>query len=308
MDGFLNINKPSGWTSHDVVARLRTLLKIKKIGHTGTLDPGATGVLPVCVGKATKLARYLSDADKAYRAVLRLGETTDTQDADGRTLEVKGVEGVDDARILGVMESFQGEIEQVPPMYSAVKVGGRPLYKAARAGLEVERKPRKARIIEIRMIKREGPDISFLVACSKGTYIRTLCSDIGSQLGVGGHLKELVRVRSGPFLIEEALSLEAVEAGVRAGTAASLFIPISEIFKEFPGVRVNPEGARQVLNGAPIRPMGVEEWPKEFRTGQHVLVYNASGSLIALAEAVVSRKKAALEGREQVFKVEKVLV
>ncbi len=308
MDGFLNINKPPGWTSHDVVARLRTLLKVKKIGHTGTLDPGATGVLPICVGKTTKLAQYLSNADKEYRGVLRLGETTDTQDADGRILEVKPAEGVEDDRILEVMSSFQGEIEQIPPMYSAVKVGGRPLYKAARAGLEVERKPRKARINEIRMIKREGPEIRFHVACSKGTYIRTLCQDIGDQLGVGGHLKELVRVRSGPFSLDEALTLESIGEAARAGTLEALFMSAGEVFKEFPWLRVNPEGARKVLNGAPILPKGVEEWPKEFRTGQHVLVYNVSGSLIALAEAVVSRQKASLEGREQVFKVEKVLV
>lgn len=319
MDGFLNINKPAGWTSHDVVARLRTLLKIKKIGHTGTLDPQATGVLPICLGKATKLAEFLSGADKVYTAVLRLGETTETQDAEGRVLESRPVEGIGDERIKEVVESFQGEVQQLPPMFSAVKINGQPLYKAARAGKEVKRPTRTIRIHHICVLGRDGRDIRFRVACSKGTYIRTLCADIGNLLGVGGHLKQLVRDQSGPFLIGDALTLDEFERRVKEGRSAEVILSPKHIFKEFPILRVNSEGARLVRNGAPIRPRAVEKWPKEFRTGQHVLVYTSAGHLIALAEALVSKtelnrakqeecSEKRVDGRFDVFKVEKVLV
>ncbi|HSG06174.1 MAG TPA: tRNA pseudouridine(55) synthase TruB, partial [Nitrospiria bacterium] len=317
MDGFININKPAGWTSHDVVARLRTLLKIKKIGHTGTLDPQATGVLPVCVGKATKLADFLSGADKVYTAVLRLGETTDTLDAEGRVLETRPVDGISDERIRQAAAGFRGEIQQTPPMFSAVKINGQPLYKAARAGKEVSRPSRTVSIHSLDLLARDGRDVRFRVACSKGTYIRTLCADIGERLGVGGHLKELVREQSGPFFLKDAQTLEAIEGAVKAGRMPELLLSPGQIFKEFPGVTVNSGGARLVRNGGPIRPQAVDEWPKEFRTGQHVLVYTSSGRLIALAEALVSKKEFSRSGKEEdslnkvkgrleVFKVEKV--
>jgi tRNA pseudouridine55 synthase len=311
MDGFLNINKPAGWTSHDVVARLRFLLKVKKVGHTGTLDPAATGVLPICLGKATKLARLLTETDKEYRAVMRLGETTDTQDATGKVLIRRAVEGLTEARVREVMASFRGEIRQLPPMYSAVKVDGQPLYKAARAGREVERAERTVAIRRLDLIRMEGNDVTFEVTCSKGTYVRTLCEDIGERLGVGAHLYQLVRTRSGPFRIEESMTVPEVETAVREGRVRERVLAAGRVLKDFPSVSVTHLGARLLLHGTPIGMQALGRLPKEFKTGQSILVYNVAGDLIALAEALVGWTAApdsGPAGERDLFKLDKVLV
>ena len=332
MDGFLNVNKPSGWTSHDVVAHLRNLLGTEfkqggdrfeicpqsrpsrlKIGHTGTLDPDATGVLPICVGKATKLARFLTETDKEYRAVMRLGETTDTQDASGKILTRRPVGLLTEERIRVALIPFRGEIRQIPPMYSAVKVGGQPLYKAARAGREVDRASRTVTILRLELLGIHENDVTLTVACSKGTYVRTLCADIGERLGTGAHLVALERTRSGPFRIEEAMTIPDLEEAVRSGRVRERLLPPGRVLKDFPSVSVTADGARHVLNGATIGLKGVARWPKEFETGQHVLVYNTAGDLIALAEALVGRREAPVgapngDRKTGVFKVERVLV
>ncbi len=311
MNGFLNINKPAGWTSHDVVARLRSLLKVKKVGHTGTLDPAATGVLPICIGKATKLARLLTETDKEYRAVMRLGETTDTQDATGKVLIRRAVEGLTEARVREVMASFRGEIRQLPPMYSAVKVDGQPLYKAARAGREVERAERTVAIRRLDLIRMEGNDVTFEVTCSKGTYVRTLCEDIGERLGVGAHLYQLVRTRSGPFRIEESMTVPEVETAVREGRIRERVLAAGRVLKDFPSVSVTHLGARLLLHGTPIGMQALGRLPKEFKTGQSILVYNVAGDLIALAEALVGWTAApdsGPAGERDLFKLDKVLV
>ncbi|MBI3611140.1 MAG: tRNA pseudouridine(55) synthase TruB [Nitrospirae bacterium] len=308
MDGFLNINKPAGWTSHDVVARLRSLLKVKKVGHTGTLDPAATGVLPICLGKATKLARLLTETEKEYHAVMRLGETTDTQDATGKVLVRRAAEGLTEGRIRDVLVSFLGEIRQIPPMYSAVKVNGQPLYKAARAGREVARAPRTVVIHRLELVRIEGNDATFEVTCSKGTYVRTLCEDIGERLGVGAHLLRLERTRSGPFRIEEAMTLSEVETAAREGRIRERLLSAALVLKDFPSIRVTHHGARQLLNGAPIGLAAVGRLPKEFKTGQPVLVYNASGDLIALAEALIGGSERQADPKRNLFKLDKLLV
>jgi tRNA pseudouridine55 synthase len=311
MDGFLNINKPGGWTSHDVVARLRSLLKVKKVGHTGTLDPAATGVLPICLGRATKLARLLTGTDKEYCAVMRLGETTDTQDGTGKVLVRRAADGLTEDRVRDVLVSFRGEIRQVPPMYSAVKVDGQPLYKAARAGREVERAARPVIIRRLDLIRMEGSDVTLEVTCSKGTYIRTLCADVGERLGVGAHLHHLVRTRSGPFRIEEAMTLSDVETAVQEGRILERLLSAARVLKDFPSVSVTHQGARLLLHGAPIGLQAVGRLPKEFKTGQSILVYNAAGDLIALAEALVERTDApdsGPAGQRDLFRLDKVLV
>ncbi|MEK6684194.1 MAG: tRNA pseudouridine(55) synthase TruB [Nitrospirota bacterium] len=311
MDGFLNINKPAEWTSHDVVARLRILLKVKKVGHTGTLDPAATGVLPICLGKATKLARLLTESDKEYRAVMRLGETTDTQDADGKILVRRAADGLTEDRVRDVLVLFRGEIQQIPPMYSAVKINGQPLYKAARAGREVERAARTVIIHRLDLIRREGSDITLEVTCSKGTYIRTLCADVGERLGVGAHLHRLVRTRSGPFRIEEAMTLSEVETAVQEGRIRERLLSADRVLKDFPSVSVTHQGARLLLHGTPIGLQAVGRLPKEFKTGQSILVYNVAGDLIALAEALVERTDApdsGPAGKRDLFRLDKVLV
>ena len=206
LDGVLNVSKPAGWTSHDVVAKLRGSLGIRKVGHAGTLDPMATGVLPVLLGKGTRLSEYLVEWDKEYEAVMRLGQDTDTQDATGAVIQERSYAGLTEESIRTAAAQFLGALQQVPPMYSALKVEGQPLYKLARAGKTVERAPRPITIYQLEVLKVEIPDVSFRVTCSKGTYIRTLCADIGETLGVGGHLRQLCRTRVGPFHIEDAVS------------------------------------------------------------------------------------------------------
>lgn len=210
MDGVINIYKEAGWTSFDVVAKMRGILKIKKIGHTGTLDPAATGVLPVCIGKGTKKVESFMADDKVYRAVMLLGVTTDSQDMTGEVLTRTEV-NADESRVREAVMSFVGGYDQLPPMYSAKKVGGRKLVDLARKGVEVERKPRFVNIMDIDIEEMNLPRVTMKVTCSKGTYIRTLCHDIGQKLGCGAAMESLVRTRVGRFKIEDAVKLEDLQ-------------------------------------------------------------------------------------------------
>ncbi len=285
-DGVLIVNKPDGWTSHDVVQRVRTVLGIQKVGHAGTLDPHATGVLPVLIGKGTKIAQYLVDWDKEYAAVLQLGQKTDTQDAWGTVLEERGCESLSEENVQSVFKTFQGSIEQVPPMYSAVKIGGQPLYKKARKGQTVERQAKTVVIHDLEIQRMVIPEVSFRIACSKGTYVRTICDDIGGKLGVGGHLKWLQRVRVGPLHIDHAIDMESLpDAMSRDGAWWSL----DRALEVFPAVEVDGDDARKVLHGNAIpwhRVGWVEEKSGTTITGEgmRVRVKNKEGSLLALGK------------------------
>ncbi len=252
-DGVLVVMKEAGWTSHDVVAKIRSVLGGAKVGHAGTLDPAATGVLPVLIGRATRVAEYLVEWDKEYQAVLRLGETTDTQDATGTVVASLPADEITDDRLEAVIRQFRGAQEQVPPMYSAVKVGGRALYKAARSGQTIERRARPVVIHELEALDRQGRDVVLRIVCSKGTYIRTLCEDIGTALGVGGHLLSLVRRRVGPLSIDEALTVGEVADQVRAGTLDERMVTIDQVLDPFPELVLNDEQAKRVQHGAPVR-------------------------------------------------------
>ena len=210
MDGVINIYKEAGWTSFDVVAKMRGILKIKKIGHTGTLDPAATGVLPVCIGKGTKKVESFMADDKVYRAVMLLGVTTDSQDMTGEVLTRTEV-NADERQVREAVMSFVGGYNQLPPMYSAKKVGGKKLVDLARKGVEVERKPRFVNIMDIDIEEMNLPRVTMKVTCSKGTYIRTLCHDIGQKLGCGAAMESLVRTRVGRFKLEDAVKLEDLQ-------------------------------------------------------------------------------------------------
>ena len=210
VDGVLTIRKEAGWTSHDVVAKVRHLLGGVKVGHAGTLDPAATGVLPLLIGRGTRIAEYLVEWDKEYRAVLRLGQTTDTQDATGTVLARYTTDSVTPEAIYEAVGRFHGPVEQVPPMYSAVKVEGVPLYKSARAGKTIAREARTIVIHTLEVLAMQGRDVTLRIVCSKGTYVRTLCADIGEALGVGGHMLALQRRRVGPLMIEQALTIDEV--------------------------------------------------------------------------------------------------
>lgn len=251
-DGVLIVNKETGWTSHDVVAKVRGLLGGVKVGHAGTLDPAATGVLPLLIGKATRIAEYLVGWDKEYRAVLRLGETTDTQDATGTVLQQVDTAGVSAEILEGVVTRFRGPQKQLPPMYSAVKVAGRPLYKSARAGETVERAERDIVIHELEVMAVDGRDIALRVVCSKGTYIRTLCADMGQALGVGGHLLSLERTRVGSLTIGQGLMVEQVADHVAIGSVESVLWTLDRVLAQLPLVTVTTEQATRVLHGAPI--------------------------------------------------------
>lgn len=247
-NGMLNVYKEKGFTSHDVVAKLRGICHQKKIGHTGTLDPDAEGVLPVCLGTATKVCELLTDKDKEYRAVLLLGQETDTQDISGTVLAKKPV-FCSEQEILKVIDSFTGVYNQIPPMYSALKVNGRKLCDLARAGIEVERRPRPVQIYEIAVLRMELPRVWLRVHCSKGTYIRTLCRDIGAKLGCGGCMEELLRTRVGVFGIEDSLRLAELEDLAKTGCIGDHLLRTDCLFMQYPAAGVRGSYRRLLENG-----------------------------------------------------------
>lgn len=251
-NGILNIYKEKGYTSHDVVAKLRGIVKQKKIGHTGTLDPDAEGVLPVCLGKATRLCDMLTERDKTYEAVLLLGRATDTQDTSGKILEERDTSGLTEEKVRLCIEGYVGEYEQLPPMYSAVKVNGKKLYELARQGIEVERKKRKVTIHGIYIQETSLPRVRMQVHCSKGTYIRTLCHDIGESLGCGGCMASLIRTRSGRFCIKDSLRLAQVEEACKNSRLPQILLPVDEVFDHLEEVCVRREYQQLAYNGNPF--------------------------------------------------------
>ena len=250
--GIINVYKEAGYTSFDVVARLRGILKIRKIGHTGTLDPDAVGVLPVCVGRATKVCDLLTDKDKEYETTLLLGVETDTQDMTGTVLS-SGDVTVSEDQVKEVIRSYTGEISQIPPMYSALKVNGQKLCDLARRGVEVERKPRKVTIYGIEILKMDLPRITMRVRCSRGTYIRTLCHDIGQALGCGGAMESLTRTRVADFRLEDAHTIDEIQTMEQRGELEKILLPVDRLFLSAPAFSVTAEGERLLANGNPIR-------------------------------------------------------
>ena len=251
INGILNVHKEAGYTSHDVVAKLRGILRQKKIGHTGTLDPDATGVLPVCLGKATKLCDLIGDWDKTYRAVLLLGRETDTEDLSGKILRESEVE-ISPSEISRILLSFVGSYDQVPPMYSAKKRKGKKLYELARQGIVVEREPSTVFIHHIQVLSVNLPYVEFEVTCSKGTYIRSLCRDVGQEAGCGGCMASLVRTRVSDFLLKDALTLSQIESSQNDSSLDKHLRSIDSIFPFYPSLTVKPEGNRLLMNGNSI--------------------------------------------------------
>ena len=251
--GVINIYKEPGFTSHDVVAKLRGILRQKKIGHTGTLDPAAEGVLPVCLGKGTKLCDLLTDKRKTYQAVLLLGTETDTQDTTGTILSEKPTEQLTEPAVRGAAESFVGPYMQVPPMYSALKVNGKKLYELARAGKEVERAARPVEIYDLQIDAVELPRVTMTVTCSKGTYIRTLCYDIGRKLGCGGCMESLLRTRVDRFELKDSLTLSQIEKLRDEGRVEEAVVPVEGVFLKLPALVTKPgDGDKLVHNGNPF--------------------------------------------------------
>lgn len=294
----INVYKEKGFTSHDVVAKLRGILHQKKIGHTGTLDPDATGVLPVCLGNATKLCDLLTDKDKTYEAVLKLGVVTDTQDLTGKILEELTVE-CSQEEMEQVVYSFLGDYQQIPPMYSALKVNGKKLYELAREGKVIERNPRQVKIHEIKIlnVNWQEKEVEFEVTCSKGTYIRTLCHDIGEKLGCGGVMKSLVRTRVSRFQIAESLSLAKIEELVKEEGLQEKIMAVDEFFINNPAIYMKEDANRLIYNGNSFQKRNVKI--QEDGTGDWIRVYDSKNIFVGIYK---------LEEREEIYKPVKMFL
>jgi tRNA pseudouridine55 synthase len=249
LDGILNIDKPAGKTSYGVVARVKRLTGERRVGHAGTLDPDATGVLPVCLGKGTRVVEYLSGAAKTYRAAIELGAATDTYDAAGKVIQRGDPSGIDRAKLESALAPFRGTIRQTPPMYSAIKHRGQPLYKLARAGISIERRSRPVTIHRLEITGWQPPVVTLEIECGKGTYIRSLAHDLGQALGCGAFLKSLVRTRYGPFDIKEAVSLPQLEEALREGSRERLLYPVDYVLQDYLAVVVGEAGEKTITQG-----------------------------------------------------------
>lgn len=280
LHGFLVIDKPEGWTSHDVVARLRRLTGLRRVGHAGTLDPMATGVLPVALGQATKLLEYLSEADKVYRATVRLGLTTDTDDATGTPLVERPWQHLTEEAVRRALAEFVGTLEQVPPVYSAIKRGGVPLYRLARRGQPVTAPPRTVTIYRIDLCSVALPDVTIEVTCSKGTYIRSLARDLGERLGSGGHLRALRRLRTGPFGLHAAHTLDEVAQAAETGALPALVLPPDAVLLTAPALVLGPHAERRLMTGQAL------DIPATHPTGTVGRAYGADGALLGVVRVV----------------------
>lgn len=296
INGVLNIHKEKGYTSHDVVAKLRGIVGQKKIGHTGTLDPDATGVLPVCLGKATKLCDMLTDKSKTYETVMLLGKTTDTQDISGEVLKEEAYEHLTTEEVERAILSFVGEYAQIPPMYSALKVNGKKLYELAREGIEVERKARPITIHSIQIKEIDLPRVRMEVYCSKGTYIRTLCNDIGEKLGCGACMEELLRTKVSCFRLADSLTLAEVQKMKEDGRLEEILTSIDSLFLEYPAVTLKEEFQPLVFNGNTFLPKHLKE-RVVLEDGVKIRVYDDQNRFIAIYR---------FEKEKYCFKIEKM--
>jgi len=278
MDGIFNIHKPTGMTSHDVVARIRKLLKQRRVGHAGTLDPAASGVLPICVGQGTRVAEYLSESGKEYRAELVFGIETDTYDGEGEITRTASTEGLDQTSIEQALTQFHGPQMQVPPRYSAIKIQGQAAYKRTRAGEELTLAARPIEISRLEIVAWNSPTLVLDVACSKGTYIRSLAYDLGQALGCGAHLGGLIRTRSGPFSLEDSLTLEELASACEQGQVASHLQPADKALARYPALKLSAEEAARVRHGNAF------STPDAEKANSLARVYNAAGDFIAIAE------------------------
>ncbi len=285
LNGLLLVDKDSGITSHGVVDQVRRILRTKRVGHTGTLDPHATGLLILCIGKATKIARFLQEEPKVYRADCHLGVSTNSLDMTGEVLERRAVT-VDDARLREVFSSVRGKFEQMPPMVSALKHQGKPLYEYARAGIEIERQPRPVEIFDLAVEgveRNDGVTVAFTVRCSRGTYIRSLCDDLGNRLGCGGAMGDLRRLAAGRFSVEDAVTLDRLQ---EMEPEEAPLLELGEALGDLPAVRVNVRALRAVANGLALKPVmvaGRMELPPQ---GDFVRVLSPEGKLLAIHEVV----------------------
>ena len=281
LNGILNINKEAGYTSHDVVAILRGITKQKKIGHTGTLDPDAKGVLPICFGKATKVCELLTNKDKVYVTTLLLGKSSDTQDSSGEIQSECPTSHLTEEEVADCMKGFIGESYQIPPMYSALKVAGKKLYELAREGKEIERQPRKITIEEMNILWMDLPRVRVEIKCSKGTYIRTLCHDIGQELGCGGLMEELLRTKVGDYTLEDSITIDEFREHFLNDQLEEVLIRIEDVFEEYPKYTLKKSGESLAYNGNPL-PKKMVTGDAQLSHGEMVRLYDCSENFIGI--------------------------
>ena len=307
-DSIVNLFKPVGPTSFDMVCSVRRILGVKKAGHIGTLDPAADGVLPICLNRSTRIIQFLSPLQKTYRATLELGSETDTQDATGRKVSTKDPSLVNETKIKQVFQTFVGEKDQIPPMYSAKKKNGIPLYKLARNGINIARDPVKITVYSIDFIKKEENQVLFEVRCSAGTYIRTLSHDIGKKLGCYAHMVRLTRTKVGLFSLGRTLTLEELKVAYEEGSLPEKLLPLEEALNFLPAIRVKEEYLESVSHGVALSKCFLETLPDRFEPGHYFRVFGNNDKVLAVVEPVVDQDKLPeLTPRDIVFKAKRVL-
>ena len=295
-NGILNIYKATGMTSHDVVAKVRKILRQKRVGHTGTLDPAASGVLPICIGQATRIAEYLSESGKAYQAEIIFGVVTDTYDTEGTVIRTAPVAELTLPQIEQALSHFLGPQAQLPPRYSAIKIQGQPAYKRVRAGEEISLEPRSINIAQLEIIAWDSPRLTLAIECSKGTYIRSLAYDLGEHLGYGAYLGALVRTRSGPFLLSESITLEQLAVAAVSGSVEEHLFPADRALQDYPALLLDATTAERVLHGNAFR---YDHYNRDLPTSTDLArVYDTGGHFLAIAE---------WDTVQQVWKPKKVL-
>ena len=304
----VNLFKPSGPTSFDMVWSVRKILGVKKAGHIGTLDPIADGVLPICLNRSTRIIQFLSSLQKTYRATLELGSETDTQDATGRVISTNDPSLINEAQMKQVFQTFVGEQDQVPPMYSAKKKNGIPLYKLARNGINIHRDPVKIIVYSIDFIKKERNQVIFEVRCSSGTYIRTLSHDIGKKLGCCAHMVRLTRTKVGLFSMGSTMTLEELKTAYKEGSLSRKLLHLEEVLNFLPTVRVKEEYLKSISHGVALSKCFLEALPDRFEPGHYFRVLGSNDKILAVVEPVVDQDKLSeLSAEDVVFKAKRVL-
>ena len=308
LNSVVNLFKPIGPTSFDMVWSVRKALGVKKAGHIGTLDPMAEGVLPICLNRSTRIIQFLSPLQKTYRATLELGSSTDTQDATGQKISFGDSSLVTDSKVKQALQAFVGQQDQIPPMYSAKKKNGIPLYKLARNGINIPREPVKITVYSISFIKKEGAQVFFEVRCSAGTYIRTLSHDIGEKLGCCAHMVRLTRTKVGLFDLERTLTLEELKAANEDGSLCEKLFPLEEALNFLPAIRVKEEYLESISHGVALSKCSLDDLPDQLKMGHYFRVLGNNDKILAVVEAVVNQDTlSSLAPEDIVFKAKRVL-
>jgi len=309
MNNILNLYKPVGPSSFFMVQSVKRTLNVKKAGHIGTLDPKVEGVLPICLDQSTRLIQFLVSLPKVYLATMTLGTSTDTQDATGEVLSTGDASQITEQQVRETLASFQGEQQQIPPMYSAKKQNGVPLYKLARNGITTERKPVTLQIYSIDFLKKEDNQVIFRVKCSAGTYIRTLCHDVGENLGCGAHMSELIREQVGQFDMRSSLTIEELSQAQDNGTLSQKLLETETVLDFLPEIKVTPDYVATIAHGKPLTKSVVLETPERFQPGMNFRVAGENGRIAAIVDPVVDEEGfQTLDPRDTAFKLKRVLV